>query len=289
MTMNQKKYIAKNPSPAPQTITVPQGLLLNGNGLRSTEPVTLQLPPMSQREITFDETGKPIIDGCIQDLTVTAEHDEDTPLDQFSTRRERTRIRNDGSDRPTLFYAQAKRLYPTLAEDHGRFVGGHQLLAQFSHLRSSRDNTTAIYTPAALNMTYESRTDSLYHAATSGQVNIESVIGNGHDRANAITMRINNPGTQPVRMVVPQGTMFEQQSWNGMQNLVVKEDVWIDIQPGQTGTFPLPAFCANSSGSSPRNNRMNLTPFVFHDMGGTFKDQDTMWRTTDSRRPVSMR
>ena len=74
------KYIAKNPSPAPQTITIPQGLPLDGGRLRSTEAVTLQLPPMSQREITFDENGKPIIDGCIQDLTITDEHEEGTPL-----------------------------------------------------------------------------------------------------------------------------------------------------------------------------------------------------------------
>ncbi len=289
MTMNQKKYIAKNPSPAPQTITVPQGLLLDENGLRSTEAVTLQLPPMSQREITFDETGKPLTDGCIQDLTVTTEHDEGTALDEHSTRRERTRIRNDGSDRPALFVSETRRVYPHLMVDDNRNLGGAQLLAQFSHLRSARDNTTAIYSPAALNMTYASRTDSLYHAASTGKVEIESIIGNGHDRANAITVRINNPGQQPVRMVVPQGTMFEQQSWNGKHNLVVKEDVWIDIQPGQTGTFPLPAFCANASGGSPSNNPMNLTPFVFHDMGGTFRDQGSMWRTTDSRRPVSMR
>jgi hypothetical protein len=187
-----------------------------------------------------------------------------------------------------LFYSQTQALYPNLTEDNNRFLGGVQLLAQFSHLRSVRDNTTAIYTPAALNMTYESRTDSLYQAATSGQVNIESVIGNGHDRSNAITMRINNPGQQPLRMVVPQGTMFEQQSWNGMQNLVVKEDVWIDIQPGQTGTFPLPAFCANATGGSPNNNPMNITPFTFNDMGGSFRDQQNMWRTTDSHRRVRM-
>lgn len=284
------KYIAKNPSPAPQTITIPQGLPLDGGRLRSTEAVTLQLPPMSQREITFDENGKPIIDGCIQDLTITDEHEEGTPLDHHSRRRERTRIVHDGrQQRPELFYSQTQTLYPNLTEDNNRFLGGVQLLAQFSHLRSVRDNTTAIYTPAALNMNYESRTDSLYHAASTGQVEIESVIGDGHDSANAITMSINNPGQQPVRMVVPQGTMFEQQSWNGMQNLVVKEDVWIDIAPGQTGTFPLPAFCANNTGGSPRNNVMNLTPFVFNDMGGSFNDQQAMWRTTDSNRRVSMR
>ena len=101
-------------------------------------------------------------------------------------------------------------------------------------------------------------------------------------------MELTNSSSSPVRIVVPRGTMFEQQNWNGNQNLVVKEDVWIDIQPGQSGTFPLPAFCANSSGGSPSDDPLNLTPFVFHDMG-EFRDQQSMWRTTDSRRNVRMR
>ena len=31
--------------------------------------------------------------------------------------------------------------------------------------------------------------------------------------------------------------MVEQQTWTSKQNLVVKEDVWIEIEPGQTGNF----------------------------------------------------
>ena len=138
-------------------------------------------------------------------------------------------------------------------------------------------------------MTFESRTDTLYHAANQGQVEIRSITGKGYDRANAIQMQVHNPSSQPVRVVVPQGTLVEQQTWTGKQNLVVKEDVWIDIQPGQTGSFPLPAFCANASAGSPNNDPMNLTPFIFHDMGESFRDQDSMWRTTDSRRSVRMR
>ena len=118
---------------------------------------------------------------------------------------------------------------------------------------------------------------------------IQSIVGDGYDNAGAVRMDVHNPGPTAVRMVVPRGTMFEQQTWTGKQNLVVKEDVWIDIQPGQTGNFPLPAFCANASGGSPSGEPLNLTPFVFNDMGESFRDQDSMWRTTDSRRSVSMR
>ena len=283
------KYIVKNPSPSPQTITLPQGLSLDGGRLRSIRPVVVQLPPMSMREILFNENGMPVNEGCIQDLNVAHENDDGTPIDPHGDRRERTRIRNITGDRPAMFVSETRRVYPNLVVDDSRNLGGAQLLAQFSHLRSARDNTTAIYSPAALNMTYASRTDSLYHAASTGKVEIESIVGNGYNSSNAITMRVRNPGNQAVRMVVPRGTMVEQQTWTGKQNLVVNDDVWIDIEPGQTGAFPLPAFCANASGGSPSGEPMNLTPFVFNDMGGSFQSQDAMWRTTDSRRPVSMR
>jgi hypothetical protein len=283
------KYIVKNPSPSPQTITLPQGLSLDGGRLRSIRPVVVQLPPMSMREILFNENGMPVNEGCIQDLNVAHENDDGTPIDPHGDRRERTRIRNITGDRPAMFVSETRRVYPNLVVDDSRNLGGAQLLAQFSHLRSARDNTTAIYSPAALNMTYASRTDSLYHAASIGKVEIESIVGNGYNSSNAITMRVRNPGNQAVRMVVPRGTMVEQQTWTGKQNLVVNDDVWIDIEPGQTGAFPLPAFCANASGGSPSGEPMNLTPFVFNDMGGSFQSQDAMWRTTDSRRHVSMR
>jgi hypothetical protein len=282
------KYIVKNPSPSPQTITLPQGLSLDGGRLRSIRPVVVQLPPMSMREILFNENGMPVNEGCIQDLNVAHENDDGTPIDPHGDRRERTRIRNITGDRPAMFVSETRRVYPNLVVDDSRNLGGAQLLAQFSHLRSARDNTTAIYSPAALNMTYASRTDSLYHAASTGKVEIESIVGNGYNSSNAITMRVRNPGNQAVRMVVPRGTMVEQQTWTGKQNLVVNDDVWIDIEPGQTGAFPLPAFCANASGGSPSGEPMNLTPFVFNDMGGSFQSQDAMWRTTDSRRSASM-
>ena len=283
------KYVAKNPTPVAQTITLRQGLPLGDSGVCSTEPVTVQVPPMSVREILFNENGVPLIEGCVQDLTVPIENEDGTPIDPHSTRRERTVIQDVSGNRSELFVAQARRVYPSLVVEDAQNLGGTQLLAQFSHLRSARDNTTAIYSPAALNMTFESRVDSVYHAARTGQIQIDSITGNGINSADALQMEITNSSSNPVRIVVPQGTMFEQQNWNGNQNLVVKEDVWIDIQPGQSGTFPLPAFCANSSGGSPNRDPMNLTPFVFHDMGESFRDQQSMWRTTDSRRDVRMR
>ena len=283
------KYLAKNPTPVTQTITLRQGLPIGDTGVCSSEAVTVQVAPMSVREILFDENGNPLIEGCLQDLTVTVENEEGTPIDPHSSRRERTAIRNICGERTNVFVEQARKVYPVLDVEDVRNLGGTQLLAQFSHLRSERDNTTAIYSPAALNMSFESRVDSVYHAARTGQIQIDSITGNGFDSSNAVQMELTNSSSSPVRIVVPRGTMFEQKNWNGNQNLVVKEDVWIDIQPGQSGTFTLPAFCANSSGGSPNSDPMNLTPFVFHDMGESFRDQRSMWRTTDSERSVRMR
>ena len=146
------KYLAKNPTPVTQTITLRQGLPIGNSGVRSTEAVTVQVPPMSVREILFNENGTPLIEGCVQDLTVTLENEEGTPIDPHSSRRERTTIRNIDGERTDVFVEQARRVYPGLDVETARNLGGTQLLAQFSHLRSARDNTTAIYSPAALNM-----------------------------------------------------------------------------------------------------------------------------------------
>ena len=101
------KYIARNPSPVPQTITLPQGLSLDGGRLRSSRPITVEVPPFSEREILFDENGAPVTEGCIQDLTVPTEHDMGTPIDPYSNRRERTRIVVTG-DRPQAYVEHAR-------------------------------------------------------------------------------------------------------------------------------------------------------------------------------------
>ena len=79
------KYLAKNPTPVTQTITLRQGLPIGDSGVRSTEAVTVQVPPMSVREILFNENGTPLIEGCVQDLTVTLENEEGTALSASSS------------------------------------------------------------------------------------------------------------------------------------------------------------------------------------------------------------
>ena len=131
-------------------------------------------------------------------------------------------------------------------------------------------------------MAFDSRTDSLYHAANNGRVEIQSIVGDGYDNAGAVRMDVHNPGPTAVRMVVPRGTMFEQQTGPASRTWWSRK-TWIEIEPGQTGNFPLPAFCANASGGSPNGEPLNLTPFVFNDMGErNLRDQNSMWRTTDS-------
>ena len=181
------KYLAKNPTPVTQTITLRQGLPIGDSGVRSTEAVTVQVPPMSVREILFNENGTPLIEGCVQDLTVTLENEEGTPIDPHSSRRERTTIRNIDGERTDVFVEQARRVYPGLDVETARNLGGTQLLAQFSHLRSARDNTTAIYSPAALNMSFESRVDSVYHAAESCLLvfDVQAVIPSDSHRRDA--------------------------------------------------------------------------------------------------------
>ena len=108
------KYLAKNPTPVTQTITLRQGIPLGDSGICSAEAITVQVPPMSVREILFDENGNPLIEGCMQDLTVTVENEEGTPIDPHSSRRERTAIRNICGERTNVFVQQARKVYPGL-------------------------------------------------------------------------------------------------------------------------------------------------------------------------------
>ena len=231
------KYIAKNPSPVPQTITLPQGLSLDGGRLRSSRPITVEVPPFSVREILFDENGEPMTEGCIQDLTVTTEHEQGTPLDPHSNRRERTRITITG-DRTHAYVEQAREVYPNLVVDDNRFLGGAQLLAQFSHLRSARDNTTAIYSPAALNMAFDSRTDSLYHAANNGRVEIQSIVGDGYDNAGAVRMDVHNPGPTAVRMVVPAAPCSNSRPGPASRTWWSRKTCGLKSSPVKPGTSP---------------------------------------------------
>ena len=80
------KYVAKNPTPVAQTMTLPQGMPLDGGRLRSAEAITVQVPPMNVSEILHDQEDKPVVEGCIQDLTVTVENNDGTPIDPHTSR-----------------------------------------------------------------------------------------------------------------------------------------------------------------------------------------------------------
>ena len=60
---------------------------------------------MSIREILFDENGTPLIEGCMQDLTVTVENDEGTQLTHI-LHVERTAIRHISGERTNVFVEQ---------------------------------------------------------------------------------------------------------------------------------------------------------------------------------------
>ena len=64
--IHECKIHRQKPKPRTPSITLPQGLSLDGGRLRSSRAITVQVPPMSIREILFDEDGNPMSEGCIQ-------------------------------------------------------------------------------------------------------------------------------------------------------------------------------------------------------------------------------
>ena len=65
------------------------------------------------------------------------------------------------------------------------------------------------------------------------------------------------------------------------QNLVVTNEEFIVVGPAQTQTFPLHASCANGSAQAPAGDEMNVTPFIFNNLGNTFQDQASVWQSFD--------
>ena len=76
-------------------------------------------------------------------------------------------------------------------------------------------------------------------------------------------------------------SMFEQAQWNGKQNLDVTNEEFIIVGPAQNQTFPLHASCANGSAQAPSGDVMNVTPFIFNNLGDTFQNQDSVWQSFD--------
>ena len=282
------RLILSNPTPSPREMTILAGrrLGISEGVVTTSQEVTIEIDSFTRLAIYYDAAGNRVLDrrtiddinviGEVEMIDVSVNGASIVPVDIDNSELNGSKVSRD------LFSARARDLCEGITEDADRRMGGSMLVAQLSYLRSQRDGQrVGIYSPAALNLRCDDGVDTLYSLMSAGDISLTTCVGNGYNRSGALELCVRNNTDTELRVRIPQGALFEQAEWNGNQNLVVKEEQFVIIGPAKEETFPLFACCANASAGAPNNDVMNITPFIFEDLGDTYEDQGRVWRSFD--------
>jgi hypothetical protein len=277
-----------NPTPWARTMTLRQGeefVAPDGTKLTISEDTVLNLPALSERRVAFGVDGN-LLPGqqTLDDAAVTTVHAMDLTSDESQfVPLGRNAAEWDLNDSKRGFSSSVRQHCRGIVEDDARHIGGFSLLSCYSRARSERSGNglAGIYSPAALGMEYDCSDDSLYSLALNNRIEIQSIIGNGHNRDDAILLSLTNSGHSTVVIHIAPGTMFEQQqSSNQVQNLVVKVGITVTVNPGATVDVAISALCGNMNGASPDQEPLSVTPFRIRD-GVNLSSQGGLWSFTD--------
>ena len=282
------RLILSNPTPSPREMTIPAGrrLGISEGVVTTSQEVTIEIDSFTRLAIYYDAAGNRVLDrrtiddinviGEVEMIDVAVNGTSIVPVEIDNSELNGSKVSRD------LFSARARDLCEGITEDADRRMGGSMLVAQLSYLRSQRDGQrVGIYSPAALNLRCDDGTDTLYSLMSAGDISLTTCVGNGYNRSGALELCVRNNTDTELRVRIPQGALFEQAEWNGNQNLVVMEEQFVIIGPAKEETFPLFACCANASAGAPNDDVMNITPFIFEDLGDSFEDQSRVWRSFD--------
>ena len=175
------------------------------------------------------------------------------------------------------FLDRARRFVPGIKEIEG-LLGGYVCLADLSRRKSEQTGSSAIYSPAALGLAFTDDPSSLYELVRTDRLRLERIEGHGYDSADAIQIRVFNPGSR-VFVRIQRGTVFERQSHDEIQSLSVRDDVTVWVS---AGSHAISAFgmCMDQEASPPNGQRMSLTPWV---LCPHLDNQDDLWAFTDRR------
>ena len=286
--MNGYRLILSNPTPSPRDMTIPAGrrLGISEGVVTTSQEVTIEIDSFTRLAIYYDAAGNRVLDrrtiddinviGEVEMIDVSVNGASIVPVEIDNSELNGSKVSRD------LFSARARDLCEGITEDADRRMGGSMLVAQLSYLRSQRDGQrVGIYSPAALNLRCDDGVDTLYSLMSAGDISLTTCVGKGYNRSGALELCVRNNTDTELRVRIPQGALFEQAEWNGNQNLVVKEEQFVIIGPAKEETFPLFACCANASAGAPNDDVMNITPFIFEDLGDSFEDQSRVWRSFD--------
>ena len=180
-----------------------------------------------------------------------------------------------GSDVQRHYVRRVRELVPGVEEREG-LLGGYVSLADLCQRRSEQTGEWAVYNPAALGMGHTVDGSCLYELVRKGRVRLESIQGHGFDKADSLRIRVFNPGSR-VLVRIERGTVFERRIADDIQNLSVRDEVVVWLNPG---THELTAFglCMDQNASPPGGQPMLLTPWVLR---RRVDSQEDLWEFTD--------
>ena len=159
---------------------------------------------------------------------------------------------------------------------------GAQALTQLSAIKT---HLRQHCTPEMLGL--EVVTDSLdqerklFYSLENHHIIVETAIATTNDREmtaapHAIRLRIRNCLPEAVLCGIPAGTVFEQPTWNKVQNVATQRAEVVHLPARCVTEVILPALCMNEQYDCPKHDNVNLTPFVVRDTGAV-EDQAALW------------
>ena len=171
------------------------------------------------------------------------------------------------------------------------WLGGHGVLATMSRKKSEQTGEVAAYSPAALGLRRTTDATDLYNLVVQGKLEIDSIKGQGLNKADAIQIQVTNRTRERINLHLAVGTVFEQQDAPDVQDLVVRCPLEQSVEAGKDRLIKAYGLCMDKGGSSPSGEAMLLTPWLLavepRMMAHDVNSQKEVWAATEggSRKP----
>lgn len=166
-------------------------------------------------------------------------------------------------------------------------LGGPKLIAEmssdqcgdYSSYDNNNDKNIKILPLNQLKLRIEESPDYIYNLVKEGIIIINSckMESNGFFNVNFfVSIDITNITDYPSSIEIVQGMMIEAESYN-VQNVVVTENRYINIDSHQSMKIKVPALCAAHHRGNPIGSKGRITPYVMSAPSSTFSSQQQIW------------
>lgn len=166
------------------------------------------------------------------------------------------------------------------------YIGGAKLIAEMSAdaagiSKSSFDQDSYINILPLHQLKLRICDDSfnLYTLVCAGILNIDMcrIESNGFfSNGFTVSIQLSNQTSQEVVVNIPQGQMIEAERDN-VQNVVIKEDKQVVLQPYENKTIRASASCAAHHRSSPSGSKGRITPYLLTAPHSAYNSQQSVW------------